>query len=85
MKLVAGIFAFLAFLAFTALGLYVGWAFETSYLPPHGGGWRCYRDCVVIVWIAGFIAMWTLRAVCHRIAEAFADLREQVVLRSRRK
>ena len=51
----------------TALGVFSGWAMDGSLLPPSGGGWRCYRDCIVIVWsfpIAG-LGLWSLPAFCR--------------------
>jgi hypothetical protein len=67
--------AILAVLLITALGVFAGWAMDQSLFPPSGGGWRCYRDCIAIVWLpplAG-LALWSLPAFCRWLTRTLAS------------
>lgn len=33
------------------VGLFFGWVMDHSLFPPGGGGWPCYVQCVVSVWL----------------------------------
>lgn len=35
----------------TGVGLFFGWVMDHSLLPPGGGGWVCYSQCVLSVWL----------------------------------
>ncbi|HEY5315831.1 MAG TPA: hypothetical protein VIK18_25100, partial [Pirellulales bacterium] len=38
-------------IAITGLGVFYGLLMDGSLFPPSGGGWRCYVDCVIVVWV----------------------------------
>ena len=58
----------------TALGVFAGWAMDQSLFPPSGGGWNCYRDCIVTVWSLPIAALglWSLPAVCRWLTRIVA-------------
>jgi hypothetical protein len=37
--------------AVTGVGMLFGWLMDQSLLPSGGGGWRCYWQCIVSVWL----------------------------------